>query len=129
VITVRGSAGDRALAATLVGCFLLAAAVRLPGLGARGLGDSEQTAFLESQGFRPRAAIPVDRLLTADALPRASGLLEVGRGASGPPLHAVGLALWTRAAGTSEAALRLQGKLQTGLARQFWKDGGKSAHN
>lgn len=24
-----------------------------------------------------------------------------------------------------EAALRLQGKLQTGVARQFWKDGGK----
>jgi hypothetical protein len=25
----------------------------------------------------------------------------------------------------AEAALRLQGKLQTGMARQFWKDGGK----
>jgi hypothetical protein len=24
----------------------------------------------------------------------------------------------------AEAALRLQGKLQTGMARQFWKDGG-----
>jgi DNA sulfur modification protein DndE len=26
----------------------------------------------------------------------------------------------------TEAALRLQGKLQTGMARQFWKDGGKT---
>jgi hypothetical protein len=25
----------------------------------------------------------------------------------------------------AEAALRLQGKLHTGMARQFWKDGGK----
>ncbi len=105
-----------ALAATLVGCFLLAAAVRLPGLGARGLGAAEQTAFVESQGFSTRAAVPLDRLLTADALSRRSGLFEVGRGASGPPLHAVGLALWTRAAGTSETALRVPSELAGAMA-------------
>ena len=47
-----------ALAATLVGCFLLAAAVRLPGLGARSLGVAEQTAFVESQGFSTRGGAP-----------------------------------------------------------------------
>jgi hypothetical protein len=105
-----------ALAATLVGCFLLAAAARLPGLGARGLGAAEQTAFVESQGFRARVALPIDTRLTAAALPRRSGLLEVGRGASGPPLHAVGLALWTRAAGTSETALRTPSELAGAMA-------------
>jgi hypothetical protein len=105
-----------ALAATLVGCFLLAAAVRLPGLGARRLGEAEQTAFVESQGFRARAPVPFDRPLTKNALPRSVGLLEVGRGASGPPLHAVGLALWTRAAGTSETALRVPSELAGALA-------------
>ena len=105
-----------ALAATLVGCFLLAATVRLPGLGARGLGAGEQTAFVESQGFRARATVPIDRRLTRDALPQRTGLLEVGSGASGPPLHVVGLALWTRAAGTSETALRVPSELAGSLA-------------
>ena len=115
--TLPPARGPRlALAATLVGCFLLAAAVRLPGLGARSLGAAEQTAFVESQGFSTRAALPTDRPLTADALARSSGLLEVGRGASGPPLHAVGLALWTRAAGTSETALRVPSELAGALA-------------
>jgi hypothetical protein len=27
----------------------------------------------------------------------------------------------------AEAALRLQGKLQTGMARQFWRDGGRQS--
>jgi 4-amino-4-deoxy-L-arabinose transferase-like glycosyltransferase len=72
--------------------------------------------FVESQGFRTRAAVPVDRPLTPDALPRRTGWLEVGRGASGPPLHAVGLAIWTRAAGTSENALRLPSELAGALA-------------
>jgi hypothetical protein len=117
VSTLPPARGPRlALAATLVGCFLLAAAVRLPGLGARGLGADEQTAFVESQGFSTRAAVPSDQPLTADALTRHSGLLEVGRGASGPPLHAVGLALWTRAAGTSETALRVPSELTGALA-------------
>ena len=105
-----------ALAATLVGCFLLAATVRLPGLGTSSFGAAEQTVFVESQGFRTRAVVPVDRSLTPDALPRRTGWLEVGRGASGPPLHAVGLALWTRAAGTSETALRLPSELAGALA-------------
>ena len=115
--TLPPARGPRlALASTLVGCFLLAAAVRLPGRGARSLGAAEQTAFVESQGHSTRAVVPIDRSLSADALTRRSGLLEVGRGASGPPLHAVGLALWTRAAGTSETALRVPSELAGALA-------------
>ena len=106
----------RALATTALACAVLAAAVRLPGLGARSLAAAEQTAFVESQGFTARAALPVDTRLTEAALPRRSGLLEVGRGASGPPLHAVGLALWTRAAGTSETALRVPSELAGAMA-------------
>ena len=106
----------RALATTALACALLAAAVRLHGLGARSLASAEQTVFVESQGFTARAALPVDTRLTRAALPRRSGLFEVGRGASGPPLHAVGLALWTRAAGTSETALRVPSGLAGVLA-------------
>jgi mannosyltransferase len=64
----------------VVACSLLAAAVRLPGLGAHGLAPAEQTAFVESQGLSARAA------------------------------------LWTRATGTSETALRLPSALAGTLA-------------
>ena len=101
----------RALATMALACAVLAPAVRLHGLGARSLASAEQAAFVESQGFTAQAALPVDTRLTRAALPRQSGLLEVGRGASGPPLHAVGLALWTRAVGTSETALRVPSEL------------------
>ncbi|HSD65276.1 MAG TPA: glycosyltransferase family 39 protein [Vicinamibacteria bacterium] len=92
----------RALAAAALGSLLLAAAVRLPGLGRRGLASSEQAAFVESQGFSTRATLPTGRPLAADALPR---------GPSPSPAGAGGLALWTRVGGTSETALRLPAAL------------------
>ena len=48
----------RALVVAVLAAFLLAAAVRLPGLGARGLAPAEQAAFVESQGFSTSAALP-----------------------------------------------------------------------
>jgi mannosyltransferase len=106
----------RPLSAAVVACGLLAAAVRLPGLGAHGLGAAEQTAFVESQGFSTRAALPAGRPLSAEALPRHAGLGAIARQATVPPLHAAFLALWTRAAGTSETALRLPSALAGALA-------------
>jgi len=94
-------------AAALVACLLLAAATRLPGLGAQGLSVAEQAAFVESQGFSTRAVLPDERRIESAALPRQSGLVDIARAATVPPLHAVSLALWTRGAGTSETAMRL----------------------
>jgi 4-amino-4-deoxy-L-arabinose transferase-like glycosyltransferase len=109
-------ARTRARAIAVVACSLLAAAVRLPRLGAPGLAEAEQAAFVETHGFPAHAALPVATPFTVDALPRRSGLLDAARHASVPPLHAVGLALWTRAAGTSEVALRLPSALAGTLA-------------
>ena len=94
-------------AAAVVACLLLAAATRLPGLGAPGLSVAEQAGFVESQGFSTRAVLPAERRVEAAALPRRSGLVEIARAATVPPLHAASLALWTRGAGTSETAMRL----------------------
>jgi 4-amino-4-deoxy-L-arabinose transferase-like glycosyltransferase len=92
----------RALAVAVLGSLLLAAAVRLPGLGRRSLAAAEQEAFVESQGFSTSAVIPSGRLLDVAALP----------GRSGPtPLDPAGLAWWTRLAGASETALRLPSAL------------------
>jgi len=78
--------------------LLLAAGVRLPGLGERSLASAEQAAFVESQGFSTRAVLPTGRPLAADALPRR---------AAPPPLDIAGLTAWVRVAGASETALRL----------------------
>lgn len=83
-------------AAALVACLLLAAATRLPGLAAQGLSVAEQVGFVESQGFSTRAVLPAERRIESAALPRRSGLVEIARVASVPPLHAASLALWTR---------------------------------
>ena len=50
---------------------------------------------MESQGFSTRAVLPAERRPgESAALPRAqSGLVEIARGATVPPLHAVSLAL------------------------------------
>lgn len=88
----------RATVAAAIAALLLAAALRLPGLGARGLTSAEQAALVESQGFSTKAMLPTDRLLDLDVLPRRVGP---------PSLDVAGLAAWTRLAGTSEAALRL----------------------
>jgi 4-amino-4-deoxy-L-arabinose transferase-like glycosyltransferase len=87
--------------------LLFAAAVRLPGLGARGLASAEQAAFVESQGLSTTALVPTGRPLAPDALPRRAAPL---------PLGATGLALWARVAGTSETALRLPSALSGVLA-------------
>jgi 4-amino-4-deoxy-L-arabinose transferase-like glycosyltransferase len=92
----------RALAVAVLPAFLLAAAVRLPGLGSRSLASAEQAAFVESQGFSTTADIPDRRPLDAAALPRRSGP---------SPLDVAALAWWTRLAGDSEAALRLPSAL------------------
>jgi len=92
----------RALPLAVLGSLLLAAAVRLPGLGGRSLASAEQAAFVGSQGFSTVAVVPDGRLLEAGALPRRSGP---------KPLDAAGLALWTRLAGSSEATLRLPSAL------------------
>ena len=109
-------AGPRPLAIAALACSLLAAAVRLPRLQAPGLAEAEQAAFVESQGFSAHAALPAPAPFTADALPRRTGVLDAARHATVPPLQAAGLALWTRAAGTSEAALRLPSALAGALA-------------
>jgi hypothetical protein len=106
----------RALAAIAAACALLAAAVRLPGLGRHGLGAAEQTAFVESRGLSTRAALATGRPVAAEALPRRTGLLPIARGATVPPFHAAGLAAWTRVAGASETALRLPSALAGILA-------------
>ncbi len=106
----------RALPAAALAALLLASAVRLPGLGARGLRSAEQAAFVESQGFSTKAALPLGRPISAGALPRHTGTLGIARGATVPPLYAVGLALWARLAGSSEIALRLPSALAGVLA-------------
>jgi hypothetical protein len=88
----------RAVPLAVLGSLLLAAAVRLPALGARALATAEQAVFVESQRLSTVAVLPVGRLLDARALPRSDGPM---------PLDAAALALWTRLAGASEAALRL----------------------
>ena len=110
------TAPTRALALAVLGCGLLAAAVRLPRLGAPGLAEAEQAAFVETQGFSAHAALPAGTPFTADALPRRGDLLDAARHASVSPLHAAGLAVWTRVAGTSEGALRLPSALAGALA-------------
>jgi 4-amino-4-deoxy-L-arabinose transferase-like glycosyltransferase len=91
----------------VVAALLLAGTVRLPGLGARGLASAEQAGFVESQGFSTRVAVPAGRPVGPEALPRRAGIAAIARGATVPPLYAVGLALWVHLAGPSEIALRL----------------------
>lgn len=86
---------------------LVAAAVRLPALGSASLASPEQVTLAESQGLSTRAPLPAGEAVLGKSLPRRSGALEIARGATMPPLYGAGLALWTRAAGTSETALRL----------------------
>jgi mannosyltransferase len=100
----------------VLAAFVLAAAVRLPGLGARGLASAEQAGFVESQGFSTKAAVAAGRPLLPEALPRRAGLTEIARGATVPPPYAVGLALWTCLFGSSETALRLPSALAGALA-------------
>jgi 4-amino-4-deoxy-L-arabinose transferase-like glycosyltransferase len=88
----------RASAVAVLAGLLLAAAVRLPGLGRRSLAAAEQEAFVESQGFSTTAVIPSGRLLDAREMPRRLGP---------EPLGTACLAWWTRLAGASETALRL----------------------
>ena len=92
----------RALPVAVLASLLLAAAIRLPGLGRRSLAPAEQAVFVESQGFSSVAVIPDDRPLDAGALPRRPGP---------KPLDAAALAWWTRLAGASEGALRLPSAL------------------
>jgi mannosyltransferase len=110
------TAARRALALAVVACGLLAAAVRLPRLDTPGLAEAEQAALVETQGLSAHAALPAGAPFTADALPRRGGLLDAARHASVSPLHAAGLAAWTRVAGTSEIALRVPSALAGALA-------------
>jgi 4-amino-4-deoxy-L-arabinose transferase-like glycosyltransferase len=97
----------RALAVAALASLFLAAAVRLPGLGQRGLAPAEQEAFVASQGFSATAVVPVGRPLAAETLPRRSRPM---------PVDTAALAWWTRFAGTSETALRLPSALAGVLA-------------
>jgi len=97
----------RARVVAVLVSLLLAAAVRLPRLGTPGLTPAEQTAFVESQGLSTKVPLPSGRALAAEALPRRS---------TPPSLGPAGLALWARAAGTSETALRLPSALSGVLA-------------
>lgn len=100
----------RALAVAVLASLVLAAAVRMPGLGGRSLTPAEQAAFVESQGFSTVAAINEGQPLEAGALPRRSGP---------KPPDAEGLAWWARVAGASESALRLPSALAGVLTAFF----------
>jgi hypothetical protein len=92
----------RTVPLAVVGSLLLAGAARLPALGERSLATVEQAVLVESQRFSSIAVLPVERLLDARALPRSNGPM---------PADAAAIALWTRLAGASEAALRLPSAL------------------
>ena len=93
--------------ALVAGLCLLALALRLPDLGSRSLASAEQTALAESQGLDPWADMAEDEPVTAESLRRRVGVRAVARGSRFSPVHSGALALWSRSAGTSEAALRL----------------------
>lgn len=88
----------RASAVAALVAVLVAAAVRLPGLGARGLASAEQAAFVESRGLSTATPLPSGRPLAPAELPRR---------ATPPPLDAAALGRWISLAGASETALRL----------------------
>ena len=94
-------------AALVAGLCLLALALRLPDLGSRSLVSAEQTALAESQGLDPWTDLAEDEPVTAQGLRRRVGVRAVARGSRFFPIHSAALALWSRQAGTSEAALRL----------------------
>ena len=95
--------------------LLVAAVVRLPGLGSQSLSSVEQAVFAESQGFDSRAGIPPGEPVAAHTLRHAARPAPLASSADALPLRTAALFGWTRIAGSSESSLRLASALAGAL--------------
>jgi mannosyltransferase len=100
--------GTRLVLVLAGSAFLLALAVRLPGLGGRSLGSEEQAVLAASRGLDPRFTLARGQPATAGQMRRSSGGAD---SRDRVPLYPPALRLWARAAGSSEAASRLPSAL------------------